>query len=278
MAGVHMITELDIQEFYKVKHITDRCRNLEVRAVVNGMNPGLVYVDHGADVTAAIVWIEGQSGFHIAGDPWSESFITGLETYMINEIEPRLKKLNIHSVEISADNERWAEALQMIFRQRSLLSDNQYVYKRNNNNSKPINNQLEDTMILKLDRDLLLESSKFENQRFLERKITSFWESKEKFLQYGFGYMAEHKNKIVGLCFSAFVVDRVHAVDIETLVEYRNKHVGTAVSYAFIEECKRKGVDPYWDCMPENIGSNGLAKKMGMSLSFDYPIFWYNIP
>lgn len=54
--------------------------------------------------------------------------------------------------------------------------------------------------------------------------------------------------------------------------------MGTAVAYAFIEECKRKGVDPYWDCMPENTGSNRLAKKMGMSLSFDYPIVWYNIP
>lgn len=216
MAGVLMITELEIHEFYKVKPMMDQCRNLEARAVVNGMNPGFVYVDHETAITATIVWVQGQSGFHIAGDPRSESFITGLETYMINEIEPRLKKLSIDAVEISVENDLWAEALHMIFRQRSLFSDNQYVYKINDFNSdEPISKHLEDTMIQRLDRDLF-ESSKYENRKFLEQKITSFWDSKEKFLQYGIGYMAEHKNKIVGLCFSAFVVDRV------TCGRYRN--------------------------------------------------------
>ncbi|WIV20332.1 hypothetical protein QPK24_06460 [Paenibacillus polygoni] len=160
-----------------MKPMMDQCRNIEARAVVNGMNPGFVYVDHETAITATIVWVQGQSGFHIAGDPHSESFITGLETYMINEIEPRLKKLSIDAVEISVENDLWAEALQMIFRQRSLFSDNQYVYKINDFNSdEPISKHLEDTMILRLDRDLF-ESSKYENQKFLKQKITRFWDS-----------------------------------------------------------------------------------------------------
>ncbi|WP_225228994.1 GNAT family N-acetyltransferase [Paenibacillus gallinarum] len=276
MAGAHMITELDKQEFYKVQPITDQCRNLEVRAVVNGMNPGSVYVDHGTDVTAAMIWIQGQSGFHMVGDPKSESFLTHLETYMINEIEPRLKKLNIDAVEISVENDRWAETLQTIFKKRSLLNDNQYVFEMTDNEAKQSSNHMQNTMIHRIDRDLL-ESRGFENKSFLEQKIARFWESKEDFLQHGFGYIAEHNHNVISVCFSAFVDGHTHAVDIETLVEYRNKHVGTAVAEAYIEECKRKGVDPYWDCMPENVGSVRLAKKMGLSLSFDYRILWYNI-
>ena len=276
MAGAHMITKLDKQEFYKVQPITDQCRNIEVRAVVNGMNPGSVYVDQGTDVTAAMIWIQGQSGFHMVGDPQSESFLTYLETYMINEIEPRLKKLNIDAVEISVENDRWAETLQTIFKKRNLLNDNQYVFEMTDNEAKQSSNHVQDTLIHRIDRDLL-ESRGLENKPFLEQKITSFWESKEGFLQHGFGYIAEHNHNVISVCFSAFVDGHTHAVDIETLAEYRNQHVGTAVAYAFIEECKRKGVKPYWDCMPENMGSVRLAKKMGMSLSFDYQIFWYDI-
>jgi hypothetical protein len=39
-----MITELNKQEFYKVRYITDQCNNIEV--------------------TAAIIWTRGQGGFH----------------------------------------------------------------------------------------------------------------------------------------------------------------------------------------------------------------------
>ncbi|WP_454190126.1 GNAT family N-acetyltransferase [Paenibacillus sp. Marseille-Q7038] len=259
-----------------MKPITDQCRNVEVRAVVNGMNPGSIYVDHGTDVTAAMIWIQGQSGFHIVGDPRSESFLTHLETYMNNEVEPRLKKLNMDGVEISVENDRWAETLQTIFKKRILLNANQYVFKMNEKDGKQSSNHMQDTMIHRIDRDLF-ESSGFNNKSFLEQKIAMFWESKEQFFEHGFGYMAEHNHNVISVCFSAFVDGHTHAVDIETLVEYRNKQVGTAVAEAYMEECKHKGVKPYWDCTPENVGSLRLAEKMGMSLSFDYRIFWYNI-
>lgn len=40
-----MISELNQLEFDKVKHLTDSCRNIEVRAVMSGLNPGRIYVD-----------------------------------------------------------------------------------------------------------------------------------------------------------------------------------------------------------------------------------------
>ncbi|MFS0870300.1 hypothetical protein [Paenibacillus xylanilyticus] len=43
-----MITELNQLEFHKVKHLTDLCRNIEVRAVASGMNPGRIYVESGS--------------------------------------------------------------------------------------------------------------------------------------------------------------------------------------------------------------------------------------
>ncbi|WP_211748629.1 GNAT family N-acetyltransferase [Paenibacillus sp. Marseille-Q4541] len=270
-----MITELTKQDFYKVRHITDQCRNIEARAVVRGTNPGSVYVDHETDITAVLIWIQGQAGFHVAGDPQSESFLSGLETYMTHSIEPKLKKCNIELVEISVENDRWAETVQTIFNKRNLSNDNQHVFKLSTDTA-PCSNHGEYVMIHRLD-GALLGSSRFENQSFLEQKITRFWDSVDEFLQHGFGYIGVHNNQVVSLCFSAFVDDKMHAIDIETLEEYRKRHYGAAVAHAFVEECKLQGLDPYWDCTPENTGSIQLAKSVGMTLSFNYKIFWFNV-
>ncbi|MNP72003.1 GNAT acetyltransferase [compost metagenome] len=81
---------------------------------------------------------------------------------------------------------------------------------------------------------------------------------------------------MVSLCFSSFVADQTHAIDIETLEGFRRKSYGTAVARAFVQECMQKEIYPYWDCSPDNSGSIRLAKTIGMSLNFDYKIFWYN--
>jgi len=52
----------------------------------------------------------------------------------------------------------------------------------------------------------------------------------------------------------------------------------TPFGYSFVQECVEKGISPYWDCSPDNTGSIGVAKTIGLSSSFDYKIFWYNLP
>lgn len=275
LEGEHMITELNKQDFYLIKHITDKCKNIEARAVANGVNPGWVYVDDPEKITAAIIWIQGQNGFHIVGDSQSSSFLTGLNLYMKNVIEPRLMKLNITCVEISTENDSWDESVQKIFDNRHILNDVQHVIQLNGvTASSEI--RVEKGTILRVDRELF-HSRKFENQSLLEEKISRFWASTDDFLQQGFGYLAEYNNTIVSLCFSAFIVDQTHAIDIETFDGYKRNNYAAAVATAFVEECKQKGFSPYWDCSPENTGSIRLANNVGMDLYFNYKIFWYQL-
>lgn len=50
-----------------------------------------------------------------------------------------------------------------------------------------------------------------------------------------------------------------------------------SLGYSFVQECVEKGISPYWDCSPDNTGSIRVAKTIGLSSSFDYKIFWYNL-
>jgi len=268
-----MITELNKQDFYTIKHLTDPCNNIEVRAVVNGNSPGWVYVDHLTGPTAAVVWIQGQEGFHIIGDARSESFRTGLEAYMTQHIEPRLQKLGVNWVEISGETDSWTDTLQEIFTTRDISSDIQHVFTLRGNSDT--SEYIEDKIMIRRIDENLLNSRRLDNHSFLEEKINRFWNSMDTFLQVGFGYIVEHNNNVVSACFSSFVDDQTHAIDIETLEGYKRNKYGTAVARAFIDECKQRGISPYWDCSPENMGSISVAGSLGLTPYFDYKIFWY---
>lgn len=269
-----MITELSKDNFYRTKPITDKCNNIEVKAVASGISPGWVFVDHPTEVTAALIWIQGQMGFHIVGDSQSPTFLTGLASFMKTYIQPKLQELNLDCVEISVENDSWAETIQVIFNKRDLSSAMQHVFELKENTESAEMMRDEKLTIVKLD-EALLKSRRFENQCYLEEKINRFWDSIDDFVEHGFGYIVEVDNNVVSSCFSAFVADQTHAIDIETVEGYRRQNYGSAVVKAYVQDCKQQGIYPYWDCSPDNAGSIRLAESVGMVLSFNYQIFWY---
>ncbi|KOR90752.1 GNAT family N-acetyltransferase [Paenibacillus solani] len=271
-----MIVELNKEEYYKISYIADQCKNIEVRAVVQGNNPGRVYVDRETEPTAALIWIQGQQGFQIVGDPQSEGFLTGLNDYMITHVEPVLKKQNISVVEMGANLDTWDSTISTIFNNRNVLSDIQHVFYSEGNLLARRPDLSDPPAIHRIDRDLL-ESRRLDNHSFLEKKLLHFWDSMDAFLQQGFGYYVEEDNNLVSLCFSAFVAGQTHAIDIETIEGYRKRNYGVQAATAYVKECSQKGIQPYWDCSPDNTGSIRIAEGIGMIPDFDYRIFWYGI-
>lgn len=272
-----MITELNKQDFYKVRHLTDKCRNIEPKAIVNGMNPGRVYADHPEKPGAVLIWTEGQQGFQIVGDAQSLVFTESLGEYMRKYIEPKLKEQGVNYVEIGADKDTWDDTLQTIFRNRDLSAANQHVFGLRENWEVGAAPVLTDAVsIRKMDAELL-KSGGLTNHTFLEEKILHFWDTVDTFLEQGLGYLAERDNHVVSVCFSAFIAGQTHAIDIGTLEGYRRSNYGTAVAHALVQEYIQRGIEPYWDCTPENTGSKRIAEAVGLAHDFDYRIFWYGI-
>ncbi|WP_440117811.1 GNAT family N-acetyltransferase [Paenibacillus sp. QZ-Y1] len=282
-----MITELNKNEFYKIKHITDSCSNIEVKAVASGLNPGRIYVDDATNITAALFWIKGQDGFQLIGNAQSEPFLNELKEFMMEHIEPQLSDLHIHAVEIGVVDESWEDVLQHIPAKREVFSDIQHVFQLDSgadltehlshpaiHEGNPSPDEV--VRILRID-EVLLKAEKFNNLSFLKDKISSFWNSMDDFLEHGFGYIAVHGQDIASVCFSAFIADQTHAIDIETIEAYRRRNYGVLVAQAYAAECRRTGIHPYWDCSPDNAGSIRLAQGIGMSLDFNYKVYWYNI-
>ncbi|MGN7760769.1 GNAT family N-acetyltransferase [Paenibacillus sp. 22594] len=269
-----MITELPKADFYKIKHLTDACCNIEVKAIVGGNNPGWVFADDPAEPKSALIWIQGQTGFHLVGDPQSEPFLNGLEAFMQSEIESKLTKLNMNWVEISCESESWRKTIEVIFNKRKISNSLQHVFKLGEA-LDTVAGLSSDAEVHRMDKSMF-ETGRISNQAFIEEKLARFWDSPDHFFQQGVGYFVERDHKAVSVCFSAFITGHNHAVDIETIEGYRNRNYAASAARAFVEECRRSGIQPYRDCSPDNSGSIRLAEMMGLVHDFDYRIFWYN--
>lgn len=73
--GIAMITELKQNEFYRCKELLNEEGQLEVKAVVEGVNPGRIFVDSIDSPHSALVWLGNNDGFFLIGNEKMNSLI-----------------------------------------------------------------------------------------------------------------------------------------------------------------------------------------------------------
>lgn len=253
------------------------CPFPEARAVIEGNNPGWLFIDDQNTPSAGLVWAKGMEGFYMIGDANNTKFLDGLDTYTEQILKPRLHDLGITCVEISGD-ESWNPIIENAYRKRTLESSQQWVYslkpakQESGKQFKAIN----DLRVKRIDCHFLVNLSG-DNGKFLFSKLTRFWHSADAFINTGLGYVFLDGEEIVSLCFSGFVSGNIYAIDIETKVTYRRKGYAELVSRAFIADCINREFQPHWDCMAENIASVRLAEKLGFRLDHAYTLYSFSL-
>jgi len=124
-----------------------------------------------------------------------------------------------------------------------------------------------------LDRELIRKTELF------KLDIGSrFWKSPDDFLEHGFGACVMKDEEIVGMCYSACIVDELAEVDVVTKHKYRGMGLATVAAQCFISECVRRGITPTWDCFVNNIASMKLANRLEFVQTVSYPFYSFNIP
>ncbi|WP_424474940.1 GNAT family N-acetyltransferase [Oceanobacillus kimchii] len=182
-------------------------------------------------------------------------------------------KLGLNWFEAIGNHNKWDETIKRVFENRNIGSWNQRVYSLQKNDYKDnyIQPIAQGYSIVKISEKLYNNSPRsIENMDFFHSKILEFWSSPEKFLRNGIGYCIIYKNEIVSVCFSGFVANKIHCMDIETLEEHRGNKLAQRVALTFVEECMDKHLIPYWDCMESNKPSIAVAESIGLKNVFNY--------
>ncbi|SIQ04838.1 GNAT family N-acetyltransferase [Halanaerobium kushneri] len=272
-----MIFEIEKENFKSIYNILDdEIDNVEVKAVIEGNNPGWIFADSLKSPETAVIWSKGIQGFYFVGDHNNSKFNNYISDYIDNEIIPRAKKEKLDRFEFSGENKKWCHKLEEIFAERKLNKSKQLIYKLKYDQWKVHKKRrLNDKFSLKEINAELLNDKNIENLNYITSEILRWWDSCDKYLEKTFGYCIIFNNKIVSYCICNFVYDNIHTIGIETLKDYRRKGLSQAAAEAFIEKCTSEKLDPHWECMESNIASRNLAEKLKFKLERVYRLYSY---
>ena len=270
-----MIRELDKAEFYKCEKLINDVGHLEVKAVIEGNNPGRIFVDQINSPKTGLIWLGNNDGFFFIGDERNELFNTHINDFIDKVIFPEAKKLGLNSFIAIGNHSRWDKIIERIFEHRHIQRSHQNVYKLRGHYKGDSELSIKRGYdLLKIDEELYRNKEKnLKNIGFLHSKVLGFWASPEKFFQKGIGYCIVYQNKIVSLCFSGFVAENVHGIDIETIEEYQGNKLGQKAAHCVVKDCVSKGMIAYWDCEEANKPSNVIAINIGLENYLNYLVY-----
>jgi RimJ/RimL family protein N-acetyltransferase len=98
-----------------------------------------------------------------------------------------------------------------------------------------------------------------------------FWNSKNDFLDYGYGIIVYNRKAVpVSLCYAACVVDNIAEIDIATLPEFRGKGYATLAAREFLRLSQSKSIQANWDCFVDNTFSLRIAQKLNFKEMGEY--------
>ncbi|ADU29214.1 GNAT family N-acetyltransferase [Evansella cellulosilytica] len=268
-----MISELQKCEFYKCRGLLNEHGHIEAKAIVEGVNPGRIFVDNMDSPTSGLIWLGNNDGFFFIGNERNEYFNADLNHFIDTVVLPEARKVGLTWFEGIGNHALWDETIKGVFKHRHVDSWDQRVYTLQR---KDFKHNVEFTLgeeynIFKINDTLFNNTaSSIKNIAFLHSKVSAFWSSPETFFHKGLGYCAVYNDEIVCICLSGFVVNQVHCIDIETLEGHQGKKLAQNVALAFVEKCMANNLAPYWDCMESNKPSMAVAEKIGLRNVFNY--------
>lgn len=270
-----MIYEIKKDRFRTIHNLLDyRMDNIEIKAVIDGINPGWIFVDSIESPSTAMVWSKGIQGFYFVGNENNIEFNNYLNEFIDKEIRPRALREKLNRFEFSGETEKWDAVLERIFENRSLNKSRQFQYRfKYDAWDSYTKRKLEDNFTLKQIDIELLNDPDIKNLEFLSSEINRWWDSYEDYLDKTFGYCIVYENTIANYCITNFVYKDVHTMGIETLEDFRRKGLSQVTTEAYVENCIKSGLSPYWECMESNLASRSLTEKLGFYRNYIYTLY-----
>ncbi|MFD2443012.1 GNAT family N-acetyltransferase [Bacillus sp. CGMCC 1.16607] len=267
-----MIIELKKENFYICKDLINPKGQLEVKAIIEGINPGRIFIDNFESPRSGLIWQGNNDGFYFIGESNNDQFNAEINHFIECKIAIEAKELGLVWFEGFGNHSDWNPTIEELFKHRDLGKWNQRAYKLDKENYLHTNEPViqQEFKVQKITK-VFYESNSMKNNDFLNSKILEFWPTSDDFFENGgIGYVAIYNDEIVSLCFSGFIADNVHGIDIETLSGFRGNKLARKLAHAFVQECLRNDVIPYWDCMEGNKPSVTVAESIGFiqDLSF----------
>ncbi|WP_099360811.1 GNAT family N-acetyltransferase [Fredinandcohnia onubensis] len=269
-----MIIKLDAVTFNNVKPLLTGLENHPVmNGVIDGNNPGEIYVDNLRNPNTAFIWAKNEM-FYLCGRLDNQEFNSELEKYIASVIRlEALPEEDTLNLEIYPNHE-WDGSIESIFTRVSLLKGERvpFVFHKEWFNASDSRGVPEGYEVKPISPELI----EGDRDQLVKNEIIKFWgESLDSFFQKGFGYAVVQGSTVIGTCLSVFVYENEYEIGINTYdTNHRGKGLATAMARAFIEECISRDVTPHWTTESFRKDSIAIAKKLGFEQLEHYPVYY----
>ena len=266
-----MIHELKKEDYEKVRTLfKDLEWNLITSAVIDGTSPGRVYTDHIKDPrTAFMCTVEG---YYLAGVDHNEEFNASLNKIIFTKIfTGDTIRENETDVAIGFHPNSWKEKMPIIFQGRTPLTAARRHYVCTELKVSKWRDKLPKGFQIHRIDEKLLQASNIKIPEHVKGWMKANWGSTLDFLEKGFGFCMLLGKRVVSWSLADCVVGNACEIGIHTSENYRRQGLATLTAAAAIEYSLSSGFKYVgWHCDENNLGSIGVAEKVGFELERKY--------
>lgn len=259
------IQEIEPKDYEKLRPIMADLAaiQLNVAAVLDGTCPGRAYADDAAQPRTAYL-ISGD-GYYLAGATDNQAFNEALNAALPRD----------HCFVLFCDPERWSGALDVVLRDTYAVRSRRHYYTLAEHRMPDWQERIpEGFSMRRVDASFLAAERK--NREGVMDWILDEWKSVDDFFERGFGSCLVHdeENVAVSWSLSDYVQGDRCEMGIETDGNYRRQGLGTLTAAATAARARARGFSTIgWHCWHNNVGSIGVAGKVGFEKAAEYDIY-----
>jgi len=258
-------------------HLIHANSDMMYAAIVAGNNLGQVWTIDSAESALYAVWSEYFEGVHFMGCTGSTSKSAFL-AFRDNTWLPFLREKGLDCLEFSCDTQEIAVFVLAAFADhRELKQYKACVFKLPQGGSVNAVAPLASYDITEVDACFAGQLSKIENRDILMKIITQTCGGMLQFLEHGVGFVALQNNRICSFALTHFHYLDTCCVGVETFEPHKRKGLSSQLSSLLCARIAQRGGRIWWDCHVDNIASVKTAQKIGLVVSHDYDIYWFDI-
>lgn len=255
-----MFDLLPVDDYAKVKpFFTDLDFNLIITAVFEGTSPGKIYVDDLANPTSC--FLDSAEGRYVLGNTQNEGFNAGLKAFFHGK----------NHVVLECNSADWPPVFQSLFEGRMVQYPRRYYVFDNPTIDGTLN--LPEGFTLEMVDAAFLERDLKNMDEVVEGYINN-WNSREAFLENGFGLCVVHEDTVVSWCMTDCISGTHGEIGIHTDPHYQKRGFASAAVRATVAHGLQKGLKSIgWHCWDHNVASWKVAEKVGFHFQQMYDAY-----
>jgi len=266
-----VIYELDKSKYEKVRPLFNQLDcNLIISAVIERTSPGRIYVDD--VVTPETAFLCSVEGYYLAGPVDNGSFNKALNRLIFEKFfAGDTVRKNETDISIGFHPDSWKDKMEVIFRGRTPLKALRRHYLCRELKAVDWKSRVPEGFSVQRADQKLLETHGLVIPDHVTNWMKTNWGSISDFLKGGFGFCMLHGKKVASWSIADCVSGVACEIGIHTHPDYRRRGLATLTAAATVDYCLSSGFTSVgWHCDEHNLGSIGVAEKVGFELERKY--------